>query len=353
MMLAFVISEEHQYTVRGALESRRHPLLGHVLILSYGDFLRLPQLPCVNYIFLDLERLSGQVRAATAARIAALRTMAPQIRVLNSPSADLSRLAMMRRIRDAGINRARVVPLDDLPEDLSFPVFLRRQDDHGGPVSGLIETMDDLLRETARLVAAGQPREILIVTEYVDTRNAAGHFEKRSYFRIGDKYFPAGLSESTFWVCKGEPTDPNGVDSTEKELHFMQIRDDEPQLIAAFEAAQVSYGRADYMVIDGRVHVFEINTNPMVDTPRKMPRNLHPYANMLLDYWFAALESYAEPKHRGAPAWAAVPVVTCPDEVERPPFLRGLVRKLLIAADILHQETDLRRPFRAIGVLRR
>lgn len=352
MMFAFVISEEHQYTVRGALESRSHGLLDQVLILSYRDFLKLPQLPATHYIFLDLERLPNSVRQAAADRIGALQRIAPQTRVLNPPATDLTRLTMMGRLHAAGVNGFRVVQFDRLPDDLHYPVFLRRGDDHDGPASEPLLHKPALLAEGERLIARGIPRGSLLVTEYVDARNADGYFEKRSYFRIGDKFFPSALDASTYWVCKGVSKDPHAVDTADREMTFLHGTTDEAQLIRAFEAAGVTYGRADYAIVGGRAQIFEINTNPMVETPRKLPPHMRAYANTVLDRWLGALETYSGPAQKAAPDWVTVPVATAADMAEQPHRLRNLVRRVLMATGQLHRESWIRRPFRAIGVLR-
>ena len=36
------------------------------------------------------------------------------------------------------------------------------------------------------------------------------------------------------------------------------------ELYEAFEVAHITYGRADYGLMDGRVQIYEINTNPMI-----------------------------------------------------------------------------------------
>ena len=35
-----------------------------------------------------------------------------------------------------------------------------------------------------------------------------------------------------------------------------------------FDLARIDYGRIDYSVVDGRIQVWEINTNPMILIPR-------------------------------------------------------------------------------------
>jgi len=350
-MLSFVITEMHQYTVRGALESRSHPLLDQVLILSWRDFLKLPQLPATDYLFLDVERIALPVRQAAAERMSALKREHPELRVLNPPETDLTRLAVMSRLEAAGINRFRVRPYRNLPCDWRFPAFLRRGDDHGGSASDLLHDMPTLIAEGERLTAQGMPADALLATEFIDARNAEGFFEKRSYFRIGERFFPADLSGSKHWVCKGEAKDPFRVDTSKAEMIFLRGHEDEEQIKRAFDAAKVTYGRADYTAIGGHVQIFEINTNPMIETRRKMPRTLHGYVDTVLGNWLSALEAYAGPQVARAPQWIDVAPASAIGAIEQGPRMRSLVRGALLATGQLQRETRLRRPFRALGLL--
>lgn len=140
----------------------------------------------------------------------------------------------------------------------------------------------------------------LAVTEYVDARNADGHHEKLSYFRIGAQLFPSALDVSRNWVCKGVIGDPDGIDDHAREQAFLSGNPHADLLGPAFEAAGIGYGRADYAMIGGRPQVFEINTNPLIDRPEAMPPALQPYAQLLVGRWLAALEAFRR-QARGRP----------------------------------------------------
>ena len=354
-MIAFVMTDDHQYTIREVLETRRHALRGRLVILSYHDFATRVRLPVATYVFVDVERLEPEAIEAAAARLARLREAVPKLRVLNPPRPDLQRLQVMRRLHEAGINRFRVLPASAPDPGLRFPVFLRRLDDHEGPITGLLADACALARALARLAAKGIPLEALAVTEYVDARNAEGHHEKRCYFRVGEALFPVALDVSANWVCKGVVDDPHAVEASEREREFLLGEPHEAPLRAAFEAAGIDYGRADYAIVDGRPQVFEINTNPLIEYPERLPRAHRANGALVLGRWLDEVARLLPPD-AAAPRWIPVGGRAAP----APPMpgprgrhrLRRLVRALLAASGQMHRETAVMGRLRRLGIAR-
>lgn len=342
-MIAFVMSEEHQYTIRTALENGA--ATPAVIVLSHADFLSFERLPVANYIFVDLERLDPAAIAAAGSRLAALRRAAPEIAVLNAPQPALERLAVMTALHDAGINDFRVVPASRLPDDLRFPVFLRRLDNHDGP-------MTDLLADHAALEAAldgiatpALTRDMLAVTEYVDARDELGRHQKFSYFRIGDRFFPSARDLSASWICKGIVEDSQTIREPEAELAFLSGNAHEALIRPAFEAAGIGYGRADYVVAGGRLQVFEINTNPYLDPPDFLPPEFRAYSQQLLARWSGALAAFAPAGAGASPRW--IPVAGArPAAPATGHGLRRAFRALLAATGLLHREMMMMRLLR-------
>ena len=52
-----------------------------------------------------------------------------------------------------------------------------------------------------------------------------------------------------------------------EELEYIEANPHAEVLRRAFDLARIEYGRADYGVVDGRVEIWEINTNPYVIRP--------------------------------------------------------------------------------------
>lgn len=351
-MLAFVTCGEHQYTVRDVLETRGAAFHGSIMILSYRDFLGFDELPVADYILVDLERLSSRLLAAAATRLAALRSAVPGLKVLNSPDAGLRRLPVNRALYTAGINDFRVVAISDIPDNLTFPVFVRRLDDHKGPLTGLLGTRAELDAALARLVQGDASDGDLAVIEYIDTRDELGRHQKLSYFRVGDQFFPGAFNVSADWVCKGVAGDNEPEALRQKRLAFLQGNEHEALMRRVFETAGLSYGRADYALVNGKPQVFEINTNPMVVPPTRMPLDKRIYVETILRNWLAALATFSTPSAE-PPRWVPVPRL---EDVDLPAsaghIARRIVHRLLTATDQLHRETAFMRPLRALGIAR-
>lgn len=352
-MLTFVTSGAHQYTVRDVLETRKTPLDGNVHVLPYREFLRLEFLPVSDYIFLDIERLDeGTIRAA-AARIDRLLDKYPGLKVLNWPRIELSRLSVMSLLHARGLNSFQVVPALKPHGDLTFPVFLRHLDDHNGPITDPLRCDTELQGALDEISASGLCNTSLAITEYVETRNAEGLFEKRSYFRVGDTYFPGALNFGRNWVCKGVAAPDETPAQRERRRVFLQTNPDEDLIRPFFEAAGISYGRADYAIVDGRPQVFEINTNPMIVPPERLGRDDRQFARIILDRWLDALVGFSRPPARDSHGWVrtgAAMMTGLPAPGEH--VMRRAVRRVLRAADLLHAETTLMRPLRRLGIAR-
>ena len=52
-----------------------------------------------------------------------------------------------------------------------------------------------------------------------------------------------------------------------REMEYLKGNPHEAALRENFELAHIDYGRCDYGVVDGRLQVWEINTNPVVMMP--------------------------------------------------------------------------------------
>ncbi len=257
---------------------------------------RFRRLPRGAYVFADLERLDADQTRRVSARIKALRKACPDCRMLNLPDRIGSRLDIMRRLAEAGINDFRMLPLTTPPETFRYPVFLRRLDDHEGPVSGLLDTPAALQAAIDALDPADRQAGRLAITEYVDARNEQGLHEKRSCTRVGDQMFLSALDFSRGWVCKGEYDDPDTVLAPEREWQaLVRAYADEPALRAAFDAAHIQYGRADYAVVNGRPQIFEINTNPWLEPPERVPGPARAGAEHIVASWLDAVGQVAGP----------------------------------------------------------
>ncbi len=72
---------------------------------------------------------------------------------------------------------------------------------------------------------------------------------------------PKTLRASTDWVVWGE-TAVSTPEVLERERHNMETNPHERELRDIFRLARIDYGKIDYSLLDGRLQIWEINTNP-------------------------------------------------------------------------------------------
>jgi hypothetical protein len=259
-----------------AKELNRRFFTIHIEQLAYAR-----TLPCGTYLFTDFERVTPEQVELLGQLWDQLSAHPEKFRLLNSPHRVLGRLELLRRLSEAGINDYRAFRLDDLPSDLRFPVFLRLEDNHEGSLTPLIENERDLEEAAVRVLIAGATREKLMVVEFCDTRGEDGLFRKYSVFKIGDRLVPRHLVLGRSWILKR----PDMIDEEklEEEREFLEGDPHREEISRIFELAQVEYGRIDYGLKEGRIQVWEINTNPIVTLSLQEYKPAH----LPAQWWFA------------------------------------------------------------------
>lgn len=249
------------------------PLADIVRVHDYTEFLRIQRLPArATYVFSDVDRLSGSQSVKMFDRWKRLQDAGA--RVLNHPLRVMRRYDLLRWAYENGINDFDCYMVIEHRKPKRFPVFIRRAFDHEGSISPLIRNQAQLDRAIAAMRAASEWPGDKIVTEYIDVSNGDGVFRKYAAFRIGDTLFPRQIMAAKQWVVKKPEFD--SAELAAEEAAYLEANPHGDQLMRLFEAARIDYGRIDYCVVDGRVQVFEINTNPSIIGPSSTAQILDP-----------------------------------------------------------------------------
>ncbi len=234
----------------------------NVLPVRYGSFVHKKHFPPGLYIYSDLELL-GPAKPRISAIHEQMTASPDRYRVLNHPRRTLTRYPLLRTLYERGFNDFNVHRADGDLNDVRFPVFLRRTDDHKGPRSGLLTDAEALRAMIGEISGAGEDPADWLVTEFCDTSDDERCFRKYSSFIFGDDILPRHVFFGKRWMLK------HGVEEIpraqlEEELRFIRENSFADQLREIFRIAGVEFGRIDFGVRDGRVQTWEINTNPMV-----------------------------------------------------------------------------------------
>ncbi len=219
------------------------------------------------YAFTDLEILASwetELVTALARRLADT----PGARVLNHPERTLTRCELLRALREAGINSYGVARLDEgaPPRPVRWPVYTRDDRSHDdGSMSDLLDTREELDQHLAELSAKGIDLGHRSLVEYAGAPGEDGLFRKYAAMRLGDAIVPCHIFFGREWIVKHSAVFDEST--AREELAYIEDNPHEDVLRQAFDLAGIEYGRVDYGVVDGRVEIWEINTNPYVIRP--------------------------------------------------------------------------------------
>jgi hypothetical protein len=267
-LIHYLCSQKHSYPLGSFLEAWAQDMAHRFRQISYESLASGPPERREGvYIFADLERLTPRGLEVAVAFRNSLRALGDRARVLNDPTRALRRYDLLRTLYDGWINSFDAYRVTEARRPRSLPVFLRREFDHGGPIAPLLATSEQLDVAIARLKAQGDSAEELegtIIVEFRDTADAGGLYRKYGAFNIDGRIFPRHLLFSRNW-CVKEP-DLVGPEHVEEELRYAGSFPHAGEIRRIFQIARIDYGRIDYSFYDGRLQVWEINTNPLLVT---------------------------------------------------------------------------------------
>lgn len=251
-MIYYLTTESHTKPISVWLSYFSHLWSGRFKILTYENL--NGSLTPGTFIFADYERLNR--RLANRARIVHRNAVRAGCPVLNHPTKSLRRYDLQKRLSNA----FRVFRSNEIPEDLSFPVFLRKENDHRG-------SLTPLLHNWLFLGKGLEAHPDSLVVEYVDTSDHRGIYRKYGAMRIGERIVPRHIYYNKSWLVKD--TDYDGIsrdlvhdEFVKEEMEYVRSTGHRDQLYSLFDLAQVKYGRIDYSFLEGVVQVWEVNSNP-------------------------------------------------------------------------------------------
>jgi hypothetical protein len=221
---------------------------------------------------MDRLRPAGRSRLAVLAEALS----AGGSRVLNHPERTLRRFPLLRHLHEAGINQFNVFRLVDWERVTRFPVFIRRENEHGKSITDLIDDRS-ALRNAVRALKNSKYQDLMIV-EFGNKVEEDGRYRKYASFRVGDTIYCQHCYASREWWVKFASSDL-GEERKRELAAFILTNPHGGQLRSIFDVAHIQYGRADFCVVDGKVQIFEINTNPtVIQSTAGSLTNVKPYA---------------------------------------------------------------------------
>jgi hypothetical protein len=345
-MILYICRNLHRYTIDRFLPVLPPERQGMLDVLTYETIFSTRRIPPAHLVFTDFDRLSQYELEIAANAAEQMRADCPAARIFNHPARFLQRHELLERLWQMGINPFRSVRLELPLHELSYPVFLRRESDASGPETDLIPDRTTLEAALDDFSARGIPLRGRLAVEFHTRPEADGMYRKYGAFRLGDRILPHHVQVSDRWIVKSNSSHRTAQHATE-EIDYVLTNPHEAQLRRIMDIACADFGRIDYTLVDGRIVVFEINSNPLFpgidkDDVRQVRRQI--VRERLIEA-FAAVDTPIPgnrpvtvrlPAHRShelppPPAPALPPVVvappTLPPGMVAPPILAQLVKR--------------------------
>ncbi len=238
-------------------------------IWSYDALLRAKTLPHATWIFTDFDRLSAWELELAAHVYRELESAG--MRVLNDPGRSVGRFDLLASLRRAGRNDFSVWRASQRDAVNRFPVFLRTEAAHRGPITDLIPDAQALDRALDKALSDGYPLRDLMVVEYCAQPLPSGIFRKRAAFRVGDRLISTLAVHDTSWSAKHGRLGVADESLYQEEWESIGRCEHERELVEAFDVASLNYGRVDYSLVEERVQIYEINSNPTIGRTLEHP----------------------------------------------------------------------------------
>jgi hypothetical protein len=263
-MIYYLVTAQHAYTLTDYLGSWGKDLAGRFQVLPYDILTRVNSVRGGTFIFSDLERLRAPQLLAAALFWDQLAATG-HARLLNDPRRVLTRLPLLQALYDRGLNPYNVRAITDSTRTLRLLLFVRRMDDHEGPRTTVSSDPEAIRKVKVELAMCGHAPRLLMEAEFCDTADAGGVYRKYGALRLGEHILPRHQFFSRNWAVKD--TDLVEPALLEEQVRYLQTNPHEPAVREVFDVAGISYGRIDYGERDGKVVVWEVNTNPILMWP--------------------------------------------------------------------------------------
>lgn len=262
-MITYVAPKGEEFTVGYYLDDRGGPLVGRIRLVHYEDLEACTRLDAGAWIFGGVDRITPAQRDLADMAWRTLDASGMPVRLLNRPNGVLLRAPLLDRLHEAGVNSFRAIPPSERFSDVAFPVFVREKNAHTGNLTPILRNRAALEWALARLRIRGYHQRDLLVVEFLDTSDEEGLFRKYSSYYIDGTVIPKALRFSTEWMLKARHSFWDAAKVQEQE-QWAEQNSWADEIRTVFRMAQIDYGRMDYAVLDGRIQVWEINTNPTI-----------------------------------------------------------------------------------------
>jgi hypothetical protein len=259
-MISFWVNSAGSFGMEQYLLQRAPDLAERIQLRTYESLTPDLQVTAGAHIFSALDQLSPAGRETVAALYDRVAEGCRATRLLNNPRRVSLRYELLGKASAAGINGYAAHRAAE-SNGARFPVFVREESGHGGPLTALLRSRRELARTLLALRARGFRIADLLVVEFCDLSDREGRFRMAAAYKVGEHIVPAFLLGGRNWMLKYSESE-HDERAMRESLTYVQENPHEAWLRRIFALAGVDYGRIDYGVRDDTLQVWEINLSP-------------------------------------------------------------------------------------------
>ncbi len=274
-MIFFMLCRAGNHTIRNSYLYDFPGMRGRVQVVNYEGAVRQPVFPRGCYVFTDLDRASPGLMRGIVAFYDFLGTLGSAVRRINHPTLSMRRYDLLRTLHERGTNDFDAYRAGEERQPVRYPVFLRRENGHDGPLSRLLRDPRELTNALRKVRHFGIDLRDVLIVEFCDVRGPDGLVRKYGAFYVDGIVVPRHLVISKDWVAKF--TDFKAIApilsleaQLEEEARYVEENPHAAEVRAVFETARIGYGRIDYSIKNGAIRIWEINTNPVIAESRNV-----------------------------------------------------------------------------------
>ena len=291
--------ERGSFTCTRYCASYWRELRDRTTVLLYEKALQRTSWPRGVYLMTCTDGMEpAQMNLATALH-ARLMERPGSCAVLNKPGRTLGRFALLKQLREMGINDFDVHRVTALPTDVRFPAFVRYERFHRANLTDLVHTRAELDDTLARLLVGGEVADELLVVEWLDYKDEDGIYRKWGAQKVGPHVFGKHLMAGPHWMVKRKTTDARAV--ANDETPYVTEFPHHPELEPVWEVSGHEWARMDYSFHKGRLQVWEINDNPEMGTKWKRDFGRKQIGRQVFANFDRALDEVAKGVQPGPP----------------------------------------------------
>ena len=266
-MITYWVNAGGRFGVDQYRAFRGRQLADRIEVRCYEDLTADLTVSAGSHIFSALDQLTPSGRTAVASLHDQLREGLPAGRILNDPRRALLRAAMLEALHAGGVNRFTVRRATGDLASLRFPVFVREDARHDGPLTDLLPDAGGLARALRGLRARGYRPADLLVVEFCDLTGPDGLIRCAAAYRVGEHILPAHLLRGRRWMLKWDDSD-HGEEAVAEHREYILTNPHRDWVRRIFDLAGVDFGRLDYGIRGDLLQAWEINSNPTLGPPK-------------------------------------------------------------------------------------